>query len=773
MSAAHEVTAERLAHFLGIHGEGDAWDFKLTFDLADKRMCAELARDVLAFANSGGGHLIFGVHPETYEPVGIGERVEVDTTKLYDALHRYIGSGVSVTAAVYERPADGRARRFAIVYIAPADTIAMPTSIANAPGPGGKGECIFRPQDILVRTGGSTRVADRQAIERLLQQVIARVATNTTERTRSPPLHNLPAREQVAVEFVGRSSELAHLWSWFTDPHRRRWMLAGDGGKGKTAIAYEFATQVVEAVPKGIDSVVWLSAKRRELIDGVVRTREAPDFVDLESLLDAFLRAIGFTEKLSLPLPDKREYVLELFRELPCLLIADDIDSLDQDAEDAVEFLTVDAPATKSKVLLTSRRIPYGLGTSSTQVVGLAGEDGAAFIASRVRLHALDTAAFGPDVVAAVLNVTDGSPLYVEDLLRYCAVVPVAKAIAEWRKAGGDAARRYALEREFDMLSPVARQIVLACCASGDPVSLPEIQAATGLPETAVANDLPSIQNLFLVSKPRLIENVQRFDTNLNTRALVLSLYEGKEALRRIQEGLAAIRGTSETKRSDVTAYIRQASALERLDKLRDAEAVLRAGLETLPSNADLIGQLGVLYARWRPAARVNEARTSFERAAQLKCRRERVYAEWSELEGEEELEWRAAAAAAEKGLALVGDSARLLFLAGYAHSRLGQELRRGLHRERAREELDDGHHKLRRALEAIEQQPRGSDGNLHRRIFRSLPSSRRRSETRGRSASTRTPGGGVFPTIPTSPMVGHEGRSCARRVDDACLRCA
>jgi hypothetical protein len=38
------VTAEKLAHFLGIHGEGDAWDFNLTFDLADKRMCAELAR---------------------------------------------------------------------------------------------------------------------------------------------------------------------------------------------------------------------------------------------------------------------------------------------------------------------------------------------------------------------------------------------------------------------------------------------------------------------------------------------------------------------------------------------------------------------------------------------------------------------------------------------------------------------------------------------------------------------------------------------------------
>jgi len=44
--ASSEVTAEKLARFLGLHGEGDAWDFKLTFDLADKRMCAELARDV-------------------------------------------------------------------------------------------------------------------------------------------------------------------------------------------------------------------------------------------------------------------------------------------------------------------------------------------------------------------------------------------------------------------------------------------------------------------------------------------------------------------------------------------------------------------------------------------------------------------------------------------------------------------------------------------------------------------------------------------------------
>jgi hypothetical protein len=54
----------------------------------------------------------------------------------------------------------------------------------------------------------------------------------------------LPPRESVVSEFVGRQVELEELRKWFSDPTSRRWALSGEGGKGKSALAYRFATEV-------------------------------------------------------------------------------------------------------------------------------------------------------------------------------------------------------------------------------------------------------------------------------------------------------------------------------------------------------------------------------------------------------------------------------------------------------------------------------------------------------------------------------------------------
>ena len=54
----------------------------------------------------------------------------------------------------------------------------------------------------------------------------------------------LPAEEHVATGFVGRAGELTALSKWLTNPRAPRWALMGDGGKGKSAIAYEFGCRV-------------------------------------------------------------------------------------------------------------------------------------------------------------------------------------------------------------------------------------------------------------------------------------------------------------------------------------------------------------------------------------------------------------------------------------------------------------------------------------------------------------------------------------------------
>jgi hypothetical protein len=174
----------------------------------------------------------------------------------------------------------------------------------------------------------------------------------------------LPPRESVVSEFVGRHVELEELWRWFSDPTSRRWSLSGEGGKGKSALAYRFATEVKFKAPEPFQIVLWISAKQKRFDEGKIVIVNDPDFYDLDSALSRILVEYGWTEEADLGVERKRERALELLNSFPALLIVDDADTLEGKAEDAAEFFTFYVPQTKTKVLLTSRRVLFGMGIS-------------------------------------------------------------------------------------------------------------------------------------------------------------------------------------------------------------------------------------------------------------------------------------------------------------------------------------------------------------------------------------------------------------------------
>src|ERR1700748_1092460 len=78
-----------LERLLSVKGEGDDWDFKQSISLEGAAR-VELARDAMAFGNHrGGGSLIIGVTRD-YEYPGLPEGAEVDTTKIANAIQKYI-----------------------------------------------------------------------------------------------------------------------------------------------------------------------------------------------------------------------------------------------------------------------------------------------------------------------------------------------------------------------------------------------------------------------------------------------------------------------------------------------------------------------------------------------------------------------------------------------------------------------------------------------------------------------------------------------------------
>jgi tetratricopeptide (TPR) repeat protein len=317
-------------------------------------------------------------------------------------------------------------------------------------------------------------------------------------------------------------------------------------------------------------------------------------------------------------------------------------------------------------------------------------------------------------------KVTEGSPLYIEDLLRLVTVVPAKEAIDVWRGKKGDEARAYALGRELDLLGPRAKEtLVAACTAEEDWISLPEIEALTGLSGEGLGTALGELQKLYLIPKPQLVEGDYRFAVNANTRRLVVSELSSTELMRRVREARKSLEGKiPPSMREKLAPIISQAVLYVRAKKYLEAEALLKGAVEKHPSNPTLLGHLAWVYKAWEPP-RVTDARERFQRAQQLKNADPEMYVHWSRMEADQG-EWPLAIRAAETGLACPGQEAHLKLLqaAGYAHSRLGRDLLSSLHKERGIEELRKAVVLLERAVRT---RPTGLETRARSNAYRSL----------------------------------------------------
>ena len=252
---------------------------------------------------------------------------------------------------------------------------------------------------------------------------------------------SLPPRDTIVAEFVGRAALLEKLWEWLADSRQPRWLICGEGGKGKSAIAYQFASEVARRSSTEMAGVFWMSAKRRRFADGTEVAIGHPDFWDLESALDRLLMDFGWSEHRSKPTEAKAALVAELAREFPVLVVVDDVDSLDVEEEDAIEYLTHDLTAAGAKVLLTSRRAILGMGKATLSVDGLRSDEAQEFVQTRLRLFSIEPGRISREQSQRIVDVCEGSPLYIEDLLRLCTFVSPSDAIDAWVHHAGDGVR--------------------------------------------------------------------------------------------------------------------------------------------------------------------------------------------------------------------------------------------------------------------------------------------------------------------------------------------
>jgi len=194
----------------------------------------------------------------------------------------------------------------------------------------------------------------------------------------------------------------------------------------------------------------------------------------------------------------------ELFAHFSGLIVIDDIDALTRRKVDSGEeslFLKTAQPTAKHTRVLYTLRFPPAHAMDSTEPVpGLdSGTEFPEFVKACVKQFGVPEPA--PDELEQLKTKTDCLPLLVETVIALRKHSGTYKeAIRTFNDKGGEDARRYLYQREYDGLQQQgrARQLLAALCLVGEPMSVPALAGLLQLQRTMLTDAISECSGVFL-----------------------------------------------------------------------------------------------------------------------------------------------------------------------------------------------------------------------------------------------------------------------------------
>ncbi|MCX5998037.1 MAG: NB-ARC domain-containing protein [Chloroflexi bacterium] len=635
--------------------ECELWDYKEQAN-SDAISLAKIVLHIVSFHNSYGGYLVFGVKqakdnvPE-FAPVGI-QPGSLNSDQLKRLVASYTGDRIDISYVEMMVGFLERQCTIGLLHI-PKRLRQLPPCAFGKNGPEDKpGHSIFKKNSIYFRLQDECRPAETTDDLQFLfgrrdnpSRFANSVHSKLGETTDLLVDNNLPDRNFICPKFIGRDDMIAQLWQWLTDDLNRTKVLAGDGGKGKTSIAYEFAEEVCRTRPYGIDKVVWLTAKTKQFMGQLDKFVRVPrtDFYDTESLLKAICAELAVlnSEIEGASVLMLKKLLNNALSNIPCLIVIDDVDSTAPNEQRMILETAMQFPNRGARFLLTTRmNISYSRASCIT-VSGLSKQDYADFMAHCVA--DLKIAPLKSRQVDRMFGVTDGSPLYTESLLRLCRLgMNIDDAMTQWSKKLGSEVRKAALEREVGNLMGESKRVLLACTYMSE-ASLTELKQVTGYDDERMMLCLEDLKSMFLVSAKQFIEKEPRFAVSNNIARLILEQQEmlvpDHVALEKAVAGRRVRGGTRNSMliQRAVGAAVGQAIALIRATQHDDAVQTIESALKEYHNNRDLLLARGrCLLARFNDRRGSNDltmARKALAKAYECGQRKEILYELWYQAE--------------------------------------------------------------------------------------------------------------------------------------------
>lgn len=616
----------------------------------DRLPKAKTVRQIVSFYNTYGGYLIYGVdeaESEThFDPIGI-QKDSIDVESLKGLLKEYTGEriGISLQYVQLPRPKkeDMRGDHIAILHI-PKRLDKDPLAFGrDGPGDGKGGRPIFLAEDVYYRKSDECLLAKGKAVLSLAGprdcpylQKAQSIELLLPKRVQMQ--HNLPDRAVICSRFIGRRTEIDQLWSWFADEFSHVHVLAGEGGLGKTSIAYQFCEEILTAIEVDVERVVWLSAKSEKFsgIQNQALLMPERHFANYVELLHVLCSELGHPEGDIAGSSEKRlkKMIQEGVQTFPTLIVIDDIDSLEPEEQRKSLEVGFLFNGTKSRLLATTRINQSYSSEIAIQIQGFNSEEYVDYVASLNDRYAY--VKLSQAEIDAMHKVTSGSPLFTDSLYRLMRAMSPHTAMNEWRGKMGEEARAAALNREVQQLSQEAKRVLLAAALMLE-CSYSEISEVTGYPDVTLGDTINELQSIYLLAAPTFTAE-RRVRIGANTRTYAISnksnlANDHARIDRRVQE----LRSQAKLHRLSrdnhlVGAAVHQAMALLKKGDVSDALETVVVAERSIKNNPDLMVLRARCLLKLEPP-RADEARQLVRKAYESGARKEILFELWYEAE--------------------------------------------------------------------------------------------------------------------------------------------
>jgi len=473
----------------GYYNERQIWDFKSEVPGSGKKhqhAWAIIAKHVLAFHNSEGGILIFGIRDEDFQFIGASNYC--DSAQFNNGIRKYVGDLFHVT---FSREFIQKDQSYLGIAVVPARGARIVKFASDAPKY--SGNIIFSKGDIAVREGDSSKVYRGQEAESYLGKLaLPRVGRGFYVdedgfRILSPEYRSFVYRQKLCEDIM---TGLQH-------PRAAVTSLFGIGGVGKTALA---TWAVIEAYRDNMfDYIVSVTAKDRELTARGTLPTEIR-LTTYEELLDTILRVLGFEDALEYEDQEKENFVTDILQDGGNgLIYVDNLETIDDVR--ILQFL--DNLPLGCRAIVTSRIDRVRVAAYPIQVGPLEGEETFQFVKS---LYVDPKLAYLTDFNERQVYEFGGSCNGIPLAMRWIAAksqsaneaLQLAKQINSQSRTNEELLE-FSFRRIFDSLTEIQRKVMKILSIYSRPMPLEEILICADESYQTIGDTLAEIENSALI----------------------------------------------------------------------------------------------------------------------------------------------------------------------------------------------------------------------------------------------------------------------------------